>query len=332
MSTSLQGMSGRMICSLGCSEVGTCHLKVNERPVITKLIGFLHPIIHLGFGIEFNQPAIIAEALAQAAVHDSWMSRLLVPAEKQAAQTPLQDPQTIVSLLDKCRATPSLREAAASTSNNRIRDGILVKAPQDMLDIVSGYRIPSESTPSDLLRANAEMTNAAAYFTGAAQRPNKQIKMDFYYMHCINCSIFFTAFLDADWLRKEDKIRLLEWKVRTDLALYASRGSPELLIDEIVNYKPKMPSAGQDPWKGIIDRVLAFEDDGHGAKLIRALAHGQQICSAFEDKEEFRIKKDMWLQLGHMTIDSVEAEDGIHWVRSTGFDSAWEEVPDRARL
>jgi hypothetical protein len=33
--------------------------------------GFLHPIIHLGFGVEFRQPAIIAEALAQAAVHDN---------------------------------------------------------------------------------------------------------------------------------------------------------------------------------------------------------------------------------------------------------------------
>lgn len=35
--------------------------------------GFLHPMIHLGFGIEFQQPAIIAEALAQAAVHDNWI-------------------------------------------------------------------------------------------------------------------------------------------------------------------------------------------------------------------------------------------------------------------
>ena len=35
--------------------------------------GFLHPIIHLGFGVEFKQPAIIAEALAQAAVHDNWI-------------------------------------------------------------------------------------------------------------------------------------------------------------------------------------------------------------------------------------------------------------------
>ena len=36
--------------------------------LILNLTGFLHPLIHLGFGIEFEQPAIVAEALAQAAV------------------------------------------------------------------------------------------------------------------------------------------------------------------------------------------------------------------------------------------------------------------------
>jgi hypothetical protein len=43
--------------------------------------GFLHPLIHLGFGIEFNQPAIIAEALAQGCCHDSWISPYLLKTE-----------------------------------------------------------------------------------------------------------------------------------------------------------------------------------------------------------------------------------------------------------
>ena len=46
--------------------------------------GILHPIIHLGFGVEFEQPAIIAEALAQAAVHDSWKASYLIESEKAA--------------------------------------------------------------------------------------------------------------------------------------------------------------------------------------------------------------------------------------------------------
>jgi hypothetical protein len=61
--------------------------------------GFLHPIIHLGFGIEFQQPAIIAEALAQAAVHDNWMQSLFIGAEKAANQ--VRGPsKSIVALLD----------------------------------------------------------------------------------------------------------------------------------------------------------------------------------------------------------------------------------------
>ena len=47
------------------------------------MAGFLHPIIHVGFGVEFEQPAIVAEALAQAAVHDTWISKFLVPCEKE---------------------------------------------------------------------------------------------------------------------------------------------------------------------------------------------------------------------------------------------------------
>jgi hypothetical protein len=46
--------------------------------------GILHPIIHLGFGVEFEQPAIIAEALAQAAVHDNWEASHLIKSEKAA--------------------------------------------------------------------------------------------------------------------------------------------------------------------------------------------------------------------------------------------------------
>jgi len=151
-------------------------------------------------------------------------------------------------------------------------------------------------------------------------------------MHSLNCSIFFSSFLKQSWLSTENKIRLLERKGRTDLALYASRGFPKLLLNEITNYKPNHASSGSsDPWSGIFERIKKFDDDGHGAKLVRALAHGQKICEPYEEKEDFRIKGDMWLQLGHMAIDSVEAGDP-RWVRSCGFSQAWEKVPNRANL
>ena len=55
--------SGPHVCwSVGCLLPLLLCLSTYQVP---GSLGFLHPIIHLGFGIEFNQPAIIAEALAQ---------------------------------------------------------------------------------------------------------------------------------------------------------------------------------------------------------------------------------------------------------------------------
>lgn len=87
--------------------------------------------------------------------------------------------------------------------------------------------------------------------------------------------------------------------------MYASRCSPKPLLEEIINYKPKSPtSTAPDPWAPIFDRVLNHKDDGHAAKLVRAIAHAQDICKPYENSDRFRIKGDMWLQLGHMGIDT----------------------------
>lgn len=114
--------------------------------------------------------------------------------------------------------------------------------------------------------------------------------------------------------------------------MYASRKCPDILLDDIRAYKPKQPSG----WDKIQDRVCSFYDDGHAAKLIRALAHGQQICKPYEDKENFRVKEADWLQMGHMAIDSVENTERFDnvptWVRSAGFEKAWEKIPLRSQL
>ena len=117
-------------------------------------------------------------------------------------------------------------------------------------------------------------------------------------MHCVNCSIFFSAFLKAPWISAANKARLLEWKGRLDLCMYASRRSPEPLLGEIINYKPMKPGASS--WNDIYVRICEHEDDGHGAKMLRALSHAQQICEPYDDDPIFRIHGKMWQQLGNM--------------------------------
>lgn len=67
MNICLLGMIEQMICCVGCMLVRISSSIAGL--LLMDFTGFLHPIIHLGFGVEFQQPAIIAEALAQAAVH-----------------------------------------------------------------------------------------------------------------------------------------------------------------------------------------------------------------------------------------------------------------------
>ena len=124
-----------------------------------SLAGFLHPLIHLGFALEFKQPAIVAEALAQAALHRDYLAPFFLGAEKQANQTvenASSARKTLYDLLEEIRANEKLATSAHWDDDNKIRDGVLVRAPQEMIDIASQWTVRSE----DMELRNAEMVIA----------------------------------------------------------------------------------------------------------------------------------------------------------------------------
>ena len=121
-------------------------------------------------------------------------------------------------------------------------------------------------------------------------------------MHCLNCSIFFWSFLEQPWLRDTDKIRLLEWKGRTDLAMYASRRAPTLYTEDINQYNtPDIDHVSRaEQWCDIFERVSKDPEDGHASKLVRTLAWSEKLSKDFEQSEEFAVKGDMWLKIAYM--------------------------------
>ncbi|KAF3396303.1 Oxidoreductase AflY [Penicillium rolfsii] len=289
--------------------------------------GLLHPLIHLGFGLEFDQPAIVAQALAQAAVHDDSLGRdFFLRAEKLAGGIGKTGSKSLRQLLEEIRKDETLSRSARTTDANKIRDGVLTRAPQEMLRYAAQYTVSEDQLEERL----ADMINNVVYYTSAAQRPNKAVKMDFFFIHCVNSSIFFSKLVHLPYLSQRTRLRLLEWKGRMDLLMYVSRGCPELLRDEITNYPAK------NDWSALFARAASHpEDDGHLAKLVRAVAHGEKVCKPFESQgqQAMPVSGNMWLQIGNMAIDStVGDEEDAMWIRSTGFDEAWEHVPGRARL
>ena len=156
------------------------------------------------------------------------------------------------------------------------------------------------------------------------------MKFDFYYMHCANASIFFPTFNAQPWLSTGNKIRLLQFKAYIDLAMYASRRSPPLLLEDIVTYVPSKLEAGDAEWKGLFQRLFDFNDDGHAVKLARAVANAEKVSAGYEDEEWVMLKGWMWEKIGNMVVDSVE-DSGATWAKSVGFKEAWMEYEDRPR-
>lgn len=282
--------------------------------------GFLHPLIHLGFGIEFDQPAIIVEGLAQTAVHQKEVAHVLRAAHEASVHTkslPLVD-----SIQEVYRS--GIGQHPCWGNGSIIPDDPLLDAPVELAQIASQWKVE----PDEVEDKTAEMISANAYFTGAAQRPPKKIKLDFFFIHNVNCSIFMSAILQQEWLTRKEKALLLEWKGRCDIIAYANRGAPRLDINEIVDYSPKIPGG----WTNVFKRTNDFDDDSHLTKLVRALASGEQFCKPYEGLGNawFPVRGDMYLQIAHMAVDSVPDETYFNrWVRGAGFPSQWEPFPNR---
>ncbi|KAK5075027.1 hypothetical protein LTR64_001232 [Lithohypha guttulata] len=286
--------------------------------------GAYHPIIHLGLGMEFEQPAIIAEGLAQAAVDDdSHIGRLLFECEAAAAKSgkpAVQRP--LIELLHEVRKNETIRYAPKwEQFPFKMRDGIVAGATPDMTAIAKQFTVTSDN----LERRTAEMMSTCAYMAAAAQRPGKKNKIDFFYMHAVTSSIFLPVVLRQSWISLEDKMRLVEWKGRADLAWYAFSGCAALDRNAMTEYEG--PLTKDMGWDNLFAAVRKEHDDGHIAKFIRAVKHGEEISQAYEKGEwadAFPVNGDMWLKVACMSLDTTkDLPKDQKWVFGTGFDQAW---------
>ncbi|KAJ5480178.1 hypothetical protein N7530_005687 [Penicillium desertorum] len=107
--------------------------KLAESLLSRMFAGLIHPIIHLGFGIEFQQPAIVAQALAQASVHQDYLAdRFFNPAAKAAAARSGLSKSTM-QIMKEMRADQTVRDAAAHGDTDVFEDGILQRASDQVI-------------------------------------------------------------------------------------------------------------------------------------------------------------------------------------------------------
>lgn len=222
----------------------------------------------------------------------------------------------MLQLLEEARADKKLANSVHFEDGNKLRDGVLKRAPDEMIKYASQYTVSEEqmwerfvemvdvSGESELFIPTFQGSRSVlidcdiVYFTAASQRPSKQVKFDFFYIHTVNSSIFFTKILALDFLDTRTKLRLLEAKGRMDLMMYISRNAPELYLDEITKY----PISNN--WDALIVQGNRHpRDDGHLSKLVRALKNGESVCRPYEGRARelgLKITGDAWLRIGNM--------------------------------
>lgn len=144
--------------------------------------GLLHPLIQLLYGVEWSQPAIVASALAQAAVHKNELGGLLTSADARAAADPEPPHVHLVTLLEDLTRGDEhrkLRESTKWEDDLKMTDGVYSRAKEEVLNFIGRIRVKEE----DLEERTAEMVHTAAYLAASTTvRASYAPKYDFFLM------------------------------------------------------------------------------------------------------------------------------------------------------
>ncbi|CAK7219124.1 hypothetical protein SEUCBS140593_003785 [Sporothrix eucalyptigena] len=283
--------------------------------------GFLHPLIQLMFGIEWGQPMIVAQGLAQAAVHKhQGLDEFLYDAEKAAAANKDKAPVNILSLFQEVAKSPEVSSSAHFEDANKLLHGVLVRARSEMAAIAAKVTVPA--TEESLAARTAEMAEAC--------------------VHHVTSIPFFLTLKSFSWVPVEAKARMLEWKIRMDLAQYAARACAPLRnvleleryqspssISEGANTTHDTPTTSADGISpeatAAAARLFHFDEDGHAIKLVRATGLTERLVrqSLYTNAPCRILNSDAaWEAIYRLQTDSVKSP-GIEYVRVAGLEEAW---------
>jgi hypothetical protein len=257
-------------------------------------------MIHLGYGLEFQQPSIVAEALAGACVHEIWPSFFLLPAEEYTRTHRPAEASSLIDVLNGFHNDDHIRNGVKYTDGfNKLADGLLTRVtPDELSPYLSQFQV--KPNPEDLQRKMRDLMYSSMYALAAAQKPGKRIAMDFVTLHSATTSVFFPVILAQKELTNEEKAHILETAARMSATMYAACGSPALDARAILNYQPRFPEQG---WSELIQRAIVYYDEGHAVKLLRALRCTEQLG---EPAPGFPIAKADLIKIAHMAMDSIE--------------------------
>jgi len=273
--------------------------------------GLFHPMIHIGHGFEFCLPGLVAEGLAQAALHSDDSSALIPESffEEHHSSRALDD---TVSRLKSLVISEAPTEAPATSSVHvftilaRILNDPELGNIQD--DPLGGYNATVTKHGATLIKhmkdwhvdptnqrdieqkiEELSWLNTLIYAVGGSQ-PGKPFNADFSLMHMVTSSLFLPSYMT--FLKPHLKSLLLRSYLFASLGWWVARGRPELNIKafyEATSAHPipsgRGPTPKRDailsddpkgrvpnPWLPIVENAIVHPDE-HLPKAQRTFVH-----------------------------------------------------------
>ncbi|KAI0086580.1 hypothetical protein BDY19DRAFT_894614 [Irpex rosettiformis] len=258
--------------------------------------GALHPLIQTGYALEFGSDAMLAQALAQTAVHsppppevfDLRLQPIIVNGGDGVASTATsghRQPRhghSLFSILRETYSSPIMHpvmpyDPDALLSKRRedaLKDG---RRAQEIVRLCSLWVID----PSDIGSKVEELLWMATLLLASTGKPGRKPRLDFFLMHMLTASLFLPSLVDTI-PTSQSKAAVLKAVLSVMLIYLLVRGRPRIDADLLMGYTstPRPPNAKQDvaytnPWPEILASVV-HAPDAHTVKAIRSLYYAAQ--------------------------------------------------------
>ncbi|KAF9230324.1 hypothetical protein BU15DRAFT_91136 [Melanogaster broomeanus] len=262
----------------------------------------LHPIIHVGYGVEFGLPGLIAEGLAWTAVHPAGATTLITRhlfEHEQPKWMPRSGSRLrALNILFLMRRDPRF----PSRRTGKLEYGAMLRALGEIINKYAEMWDCEIKGQDDLERCLEEIvwTGVLMYGVGSWDGDDAEYRADFFTAHVITSSLFLPSLCAQ--LSHRSQTLLLRAHFLTSLTWWLARGRPGFRIQDFVSSPlPPIPNTstrypttfpGPQPapavcalpsaaspyaavpnaWLPILANALVHPNE-HLCKVQRALAH-----------------------------------------------------------
>ncbi|KAF8874746.1 hypothetical protein BD779DRAFT_1702357 [Infundibulicybe gibba] len=162
--------------------------------------GVFHPLIQVGYGLEFESDAMVAQGLAQAAAHNPTWPQQFRPSTRPVSQS---NSLPLFEILRQFYESPILKPVMPYNPNTliftRFREACEDGRSEEIGRLAALWwsSSPNADLESDLKVKLEEITWFATLLLVGSNKPNRKPRLDFFLMHILTASQFLPSFLNA---------------------------------------------------------------------------------------------------------------------------------------